>query len=147
VTTYAIGLAGSREDQMDQLARAGGTTKGIFINNSATAQRELLAALDAIRGMTVSCDFPVPTSMRAGEAVDPTRINVTYTPGTGGPARLFGQAPSQVGCKTDDAWYYDDPGAPSRIFLCPSACDAVRRDDAAQLQILLGCTTEVIAPQ
>lgn len=146
VTTYAIGLAGSREDQMDQLAQAGGTTKGIFIDNSATAQQELLSALDAIRGMTLSCDFPTPTSTRAGESVDPTKVNVTYTPGTGGRATVFGQVPTQVDCRTDDAWYYDNPAAPARIFLCPSACDAVRRDDAAQLQILLGCTTEIIAP-
>jgi hypothetical protein len=145
VTTYAIGLAGSREDQMDQLALAGGTQKGIFIDNSANAQQELLSALDAIRGMTLSCDFPMPTSTRMGEMVDPTRINVTYTPGAGS-VRTFGQVPSQVDCKTDDAWYYDNPAAPARIFLCPSSCDAVRRDEAAHLQILLGCTTEVIAP-
>jgi hypothetical protein len=145
VTTYAIGLQGSREDQMDQLAAAGGTKQGIFINNSANAQQELLTALDAIRGMALTCDFPLPASTRAGEMIDPTKINVTFTSGASA-ARTFGQVPNQAGCSTTDAWYYDRPAAPTGIFLCPSTCEKVRQDDSAQLRVLLGCTTQLLAP-
>ena len=62
VATYAIGLEGSSEAQMDQLAAAGGTGSGIFIGNSANAEAELLAALDTIRGETLSCNFAIPAA-------------------------------------------------------------------------------------
>ena len=31
--------------------------------------------------------------------------------------------------------------APTRIFLCPTACDTVRADPNPQIQILIGCAT------
>jgi hypothetical protein len=145
ITTYAIGLAGSSEAQMDQLAQAGGTQQGIFIDNSAGAQQELLAALNAIRGMTLSCDFAVPMPAQTGAVIDPKKINITYSPATGS-AMTLGQVPSAADCAAAAGWHYDNAAAPTRVFLCPSACDLVRRDQNARLQILLGCATEVISP-
>jgi len=142
ITTYAIGLAGSSEAQMDQLAQAGGSQQGIFIDNSAGAQQELLAALNAIRGMTLSCDFAVPAPTQAGSVIDPAKINITYSSAAGSPMTL-GQVPSARECAAAAAWHYDNASAPTRVYLCPSACDIVRRDQSAQLKILLGCATEV----
>jgi len=138
--TYAIGLEGSLEAQMNQIAAAGGTTDGIFIGNSANAEQELLDALNAIRGQTLSCDFPMPTPTDATMEVDPTKINVTFTPSTGS-AATFKQVPAATDCGASSAWYYDDPTAPTRIFLCPTACDTVRDDPNPQIKILIGCGT------
>jgi hypothetical protein len=146
ILTYAIGLEGSNQMQMDQIAAAGGTMNGIFIGAGSMAQTQLLMALTAIRGRSLSCDFPVPAP-KPGETLDPTRVNVTYTPGAGGGIVTFGQVPGAASCGTSGAWYYDNPATPGRIFLCPSACDAVRTDSSAKLEILLGCKTEIEPPK
>jgi hypothetical protein len=140
VPTYAIGLEGSLEDQLNQIAAAGGTTDGIFIGNGANAEQQLLDALNAIRGSTLSCDFPMPTPADATMEVDPSKINVTYTPSLGS-AATFAQVPGAGDCGTSSAWYYDDPQAPTRIHLCPTACDAVRADPNPEIKILIGCAT------
>jgi Mg-chelatase subunit ChlD len=145
ILTYAIGLEGSNQMQMDQIAQAGGTMNAYFIGAGSMAQSQLLMALTAIRGRSLSCDFPVPAP-KPGEKLDPTRVNVTFTPG-GGAGMTLGQVPGAASCATSDAWYYDDPANPSRIFLCPSACDMVRADTTAKLEILLGCKTEIVPPR
>jgi hypothetical protein len=145
VLTYAIGLQGSNQMQMDQIAQAGGTMNAFFIGAGTMAQTDLLMALTAIRGRSLSCDFPVPAP-KPGEMLDPTRVNVTFTPG-GGTSITLGQVPNAAACSTSSAWYYDNPTSPTRIFLCPSACDTVRADTNAKLEILLGCKTEIEPPK
>jgi Mg-chelatase subunit ChlD len=140
VTTYAIGLKGSSTVQMDQLAQAGGTMKGIFIAAGASAEQELITALNAIRGRTVSCDFPMPTPADPTMMIDPSKVNVTFTPGTG-KAGTFAQVTDANACGTNKSWYYDMPQSPTRIYLCPAACDLVRNEPNSMLEILLGCKT------
>jgi len=141
VTTYAIGLAGSSEAQMDQLAGAGGSMQGIFIDQSATAERELLSALDRIRGANLSCDFSFPEPISADRPIDPDVISVSFINGPGTAPVMLDRVTQQSGCGASNAWYYDVPQKPTRIFLCPTACDAVRAEQNAGLQILLGCAT------
>jgi Mg-chelatase subunit ChlD len=140
VTTYAIGLKGSSTAQMDQLAQAGGTKQGIFIGTGASAEQELIAALNAIRGQALSCDFPMPQPTDPSMMIDPTKVNVTFTPGTG-MAGTLAQVADQNACGTNKSWYYDMPQKPTSIHLCPAACDLVRNDPKAMLEILLGCET------
>jgi Mg-chelatase subunit ChlD len=140
VTTYAIGLLGSSMAQMDQLALAGGTKKGIFIGAGTNSARDLVAALNAIRGEALSCDFPMPQPTDPTMKIDPTKVNLTFTPGTGMPGTLA-QVPDSNGCGTAKAWYYDMPQQPTVIHLCPAACDLVRSDPKAVLELLLGCST------
>jgi hypothetical protein len=140
VTTYAIGLAGSSEAQMDQLAQAGGTTNGIFIDNSANAEQELLTALNAIRGETLSCDFPIPQPTDPTVPIDPAKINVTFTPASGMAATLP-QVADAGACSNASGWHYDTAQPPTRIMLCPSACDLVQSDPDGELQVLIGCDT------
>lgn len=140
VTTYAIGLEGSNQMQMDQLAMAGGTGMGIYIGNSANAQEELLTALTAIRGETLSCDFPMPEATDDKMKIDPAKVNVTFTP-SGGMAATLPQTKDDNSCGTKKGWHYDDAKTPKKIVLCPAACDLVRADPAPKLEILLGCET------
>ena len=140
VKTYAIGLKGSNANQMNQLAAAGGTMQGIFIDVGASAEQQLIAALSGIRGQALECDFPMPEPTDPGVTIDPTRVNVTFTPGSGNPG-TFAQVTDQSSCGGNKSWFYDVPAKPTRIQLCPSACDLVRSDPKAKLEILLGCAT------
>lgn len=140
VHTYAIGLEGSNQMQMDQLAQAGGTGTGIFIGSSDNAQQDLLDALAKIRGETLSCDFAMPKPNDPTMPLDPAAINITFTPGAGS-ASTFPQVADATACGNSRAWYYDDPQDPKRIHLCKNACDTVLADPKAKLEVLIGCAT------
>lgn len=151
VTTYAIGLAdsngnGVNPDNMNQLAKAGGTDQAFFINDGPTASAELLAAFDAIRGMALSCDFPMPEATDDGKPVDPSLVNVTFTSG-GGDETTFTKVEDADHCGDAASWYYDDDKAPTRIYLCPSACDVASTDPMAKLTVLVGCKPKLEVPR
>jgi hypothetical protein len=145
IRTYAIGLTGSQERDMNQIAREGGTERGIFVADGANTEQDLLEALGAIRGQVLDCDFAMPKP-QPGVDVNINAINVNYTNGSGTLSTL-----AQVGgadaCATTAGWYYDDPAVPTQIILCPAACDTVTADAAAKLDILLGCPTTTTVPK
>jgi hypothetical protein len=144
VRTYAIGLTGSRESDMDAIAAAGGTTEGIFISDGATAKQDLLDALAAIRGSVLDCDFDMPKATD-GQQVDPTKINVNYTP-AGGARMTLGRVSDATSCGAVPGWYYDDPVNPTRILLCPASCNSASVEVDATLEVQLGCVTETREP-
>jgi hypothetical protein len=131
---------------MNELAEAGGTTEAFFVSDGATAAADLLRTLNAIRGDAIACDFPLPTATAEGMPIDPKLINVSYTP-TGGADVELGLVASAAECKTEAAWYYDDPADPTRIILCPAACDTVTSDSGAAIRILAGCKPRVVVPK
>jgi hypothetical protein len=138
VLTYAVGLTGSSEAQLNQLAMAGGTNNAYFVADGGTATQDLLAALLAIRGMPIACDFPLPTATAGGQVIDPALINVNYT--LGGAADIeLGLVGGAAECADKQAWYYDNPADPMRIMLCPAACASVTNDPSVQIKILAGC--------
>ena len=141
VVTYAVGLEGSNEAQINQIAQAGGTEKGFFIG-SGSAQSELLAALRTIQKNQIACTFAVPESPTPGEVVDPNYVNINYIPGAGDPVTL-GRVADAAACGAAGGWYYDDPVTPAIISLCPTTCDEAQLDPDARVQILLGCQTQV----
>lgn len=145
ISTYAIGIEGAQEDDIHAIARAGGTTMGYFAGNASTAQQDLIAALNAIRGSELACDFPMPAAQMGGMRVDPTKINVKFTPSTTGMEELIGQAPPND-C-SNGGWSYDNPAAPTRISLCPSTCERVKADMAGKLDVVLGCQVIPIVPK
>ena len=144
ILTYAIGLTGSQESDMDAIAAAGGTTKGIFISDGATAKQDLLNALAAIRGSVLDCDFEMPKASN-GLQVDPSKVNVKYTP-AGGTQMTLGRVPDAAGCGTAPGWYYDNELNPTRILLCPASCNTASVEVDATLEVLLGCVTETREP-
>ncbi len=140
VLTYAIGLQGSAEADMNAIALAGGTTEGIFIG-SGTAQQDLLDALLAIAGDAVDCSFPVPSPQNPDEELDPRQVRVEFTDGDNNTV-LIPHVDDASACGSAGGWYYDDPVAPTTITLCPSTCSEVQGDVDAQMDIALGCECE-----
>lgn len=143
ILTFAVGLQGSNESDMDAIAAAGGTMTGFFIG-SGNAQADLLAALKQIQQTAVACTFAMPESESAGEVVDPNKVNVTYTP-VGGQTATITQVASEADCTAQNGgWYYDDPADPSIIQLCESTCNAVQQNEGASVEVVLGCQTVVM---
>lgn len=132
VSTYAIGIEGAQERQVNQIAAAGGTQQAFFVG-ALGAELQLIQALNAIRGAVLSCDLALPK----GNNVDPGKVNVQLTP-TGTAPEVIGQAAGPDNCEAG-GWHYDNPAAPKRISLCPSTCQRVQADGGAQIDIVLGC--------
>lgn len=144
VLTYAIGLEGSNEAQMDEIAGAGQTNAGIFIRSSGSAEQELLNALNAIRGQTMSCDFALPAVGSGVGTMDVDKVNITLQAKDAQTA-LY-QVESETACSAGGAaWYYDDPSAPRRIHLCPSACE-MASGQGRSLELEVGCVDTRRAP-
>ena len=138
IDTFTVGLQGSNENSLNQIATAGGSMQGFFIGNGNTEQ-DLIAALQAIQGQAIACEIPMPVPEN-GETVNPLQVNVDYTPSNGSPSTI-GNVSSAAACTAAGGWYYDDPANPTKILLCPATCDSVQGDDGAKLDIVLGCDT------
>lgn len=143
VLTYVVGLTGSSEDGLNQIARSGGTDMAYFVSDGNGATDQLLQTLISIKGMALSCDLDVPMNDERGMEIDPHLINVNYTSGSGMPQEL-GYVGSAAECGSDLAWYFDNPTNPTKILLCDAACTTVKADQMATLEILAGCQPHVI---
>jgi Mg-chelatase subunit ChlD len=138
VLTYAIGISDGVDDGiMDPIAAAGGTNQAIMIEDGS-AQSSLLTALQNIRGQVLSCNFVMPPPRDPGQPIDPTRVNVNYTPSGGGTPTLVGGVNSAADCGSTGGWYYDNPSLPTQIILCPATCATVQADPSPQIQVVLG---------
>jgi hypothetical protein len=134
--TYVIGVG--NWSALDAIAVAGGTGSAFMVNvdNPEQTQRDFLAAINQIRGAALPCDLEIPPPPE-NETLDPTLVNVTFTP-PGGSTTLFYQS---ADCASDLGWRYDNPDAPTRIELCPNACQTVKAGAGGKLDVAFGCAT------
>ncbi|MCC6213839.1 MAG: VWA domain-containing protein [Polyangiaceae bacterium] len=138
VPTYVIAVPGVPADFANAVAAAGGTGQAIVIG-TANAEQEFRDAFLKIRGQALPCDLELPPKVVNGQfAYD--EVNVIVTPSGGIPSTLEQSA----SCASADGWRYDDPTTPTRIELCPAACDSLEADYRASITIELGCPTVVV---
>jgi hypothetical protein len=136
--TYVIGV-GQSLASLDQLAMSGGTDKAtlVEVGDAQATKTQFLAALDAIRGLVLTCNFAIPAPPM-GMSIDYQQVNITFTPGGGTPSLV----PYDKDCAgTGPGWRYDDPMNPKEVQLCPASCAAARDDRDSKLDLLFGCTT------
>jgi hypothetical protein len=139
VTTYVLGV-GTNLPNLNQLAVAGGTGSPtlVTVGNPDDTKTQFLAALDAIRGLVLTCDFAIPAPPK-GMTIDFTQVNVTFTPSSTMVPELI---PYDKDCTSPTAgWRYDDPNNPTQVQLCPPTCDAAKADRDGVINTLFGCTT------
>ena len=137
IPTYVIGVGPSLQN-LDTIAMGGGTMKATIVqtNNPQQIVTDFQNALNAIRGLTLSCEYgiPVPTN---GGAIDFTKVNVVFTP-TNAPQETLVYSQD---CSNPKGWRYDNPTNPTKILLCPSACTNVQKDKSGKVDVVFGCKT------
>jgi hypothetical protein len=145
IRTFVIGVGRSLVS-LDLVARAGGTDHAYLVDTGGDVAEELADALDQIRGAASSCDFSIPSNGPAGETIDPSKVNVTYTvSGSSSPTRVpqtFMGDP--LNCDSAGGWYYDNPAAPEAIRLCDATCQSL---SGGAVQVEFGCDTIVQPPR
>ena len=139
VFTYAIGMPGSNQLQLDKIAAAGGTDKA-FLAPAGSIAGELISALSSIQKAQIACTYDIPPPTEPGQPVDPTLVNVNYHDGAGN-ITTMPKVASLAACTGAYEWYYDDPETPTLIKLCPTTCTSIQSNPQALVKILLGCQT------
>jgi hypothetical protein len=150
VATFTVGVVARGEMQaatenLALIARAGGTARAHVINTAQNVEQEFLKALDGIRTTTLTCEYKLPAPSTG--SLDLTRVNVQYTAGNG-QVSFFGNVPNRAACDPQTGgWFYDVDTAsgarPTSIVICDSSCGQLTSDPAAQLEVVLGCTTVI----
>jgi hypothetical protein len=144
VRTFVIGVFGPEDtgapENLDSIARGGGTDTAFIVDTSQNVSEQFLAALAEIRGTSLGCEFQIPAPA-LGERLDYALVNVDFTEGTT-KSRLY-KVTGAAACAADGGWYYDDEAAPTRIILCPASCARAEGATDAAVEIQLGCKTDV----
>ncbi len=140
ILTFAVGLQGSNEAQLDAIAQAGGTAKAFFVGNG-NAVADLIAALQQIQSASLPCTFKLPLES-GGKAIDPKQVELDYlATSASSPVAIPKVAgPSDCG---GPGWYYDDEQKPSAILLCPASCTAAQASKEGKVELVLGCSDAV----
>ncbi len=83
----------------------------------------------------VACEVAVPPPP-AGEMFDPSKVNVVYTPSSGGTVTITrdDSAPCASGA---NGWQYSTDG--KKILLCGTACSGLKADPGGKISVQFGC--------
>src|SRR5262249_51905075 len=100
----------------------------------------LASALGSVSGAALGCEFSVPNT---NSAVTPGSVNVQYRPEQGEPV-CFPYDPAACSGGSN-GWQFakraDGSDDLSRVVICGRACDQVRSDSMARVDVILGCET------
>jgi hypothetical protein len=149
ILTFVVGIFNPSSAEGQQapanllsLAQAGGTGSAVIIDVTGnTVTQQLHDALTLAQTKAIACSYKIPPSS-GGTGVDFSKVNVTFTGGSGS-ATTVGHTTGSSAC-SKGGWYYDvDPaqGTPTQIIACPSTCSSFQGDINGQVQIVLGCAT------
>jgi hypothetical protein len=127
------------------VAQTGGVMGDLCVQDFDPVFEDMADAV--VTGSTLTCAFAIPAPPD-GEQLDPAKVNFAYTKGGGGEAEVLPQVPGgAAGCGQADGWYYDDPASPTQILVCPATCATLSADATGKVDVLFGCTTEVLPPE
>ncbi len=134
--TYVVGVG--TEMALDTIAQGGGQPSPIpvTVGDPVKTKSDLLTALEQIRGLVLSCNFPIPAPPNH-QTINFDQVNVTFTPSGAATEDLL----YDPMCTGSYGWYYDDPNAPKQVLLCPSICNTVRQDHGGAIDVVYGCGT------
>jgi hypothetical protein len=137
IQTFVVGIGNLAG--LNALAEAGGTGHPAFIVDAAgtATEAQLSAALEAIRHTALPCEFSIPEPSFG--RIDPGQVNVELTDAAG--KSTFPKVENVTACAAGESnWYYDSETAPSKVIMCPAACDTLKGGEA-RIDIVFGCKT------
>ncbi len=136
-TCDGLGLSGvDPGTTYQQLSQRSGGLRFSICNVESFAEVFRRIAGDVVLGAELSCDFEIPSPPN-GRVLDRDRVAVKIRSEQG--EATLGQVRGVEDC--DDATFYLDA---ERVRLCPSACDGLRQDPLAGVDVLFACESQVI---
>lgn len=104
-------------------------------------------ATSVVQSSQLSCEYDIPAPPDGG-VLDPTKVNVAYTPGGSSVSQPILYVPGGLAdCGQLGGFYYDNPQSPTKIIICPSTCAAIQSDPNGKIEVLFGCQTQIKPPE
>lgn len=92
----------------------------------------------------LDCEWGIPPPP-SGQVFNPSLVNVDFTNEEQGTRETIYAVGDQGQCDPAlGGWYYDAPGAPTRVIACPATCDEIKSVARGRIDISFGCQTIVI---
>jgi hypothetical protein len=142
-TTCLIDMNPPNQQDLDTVAMAGGTTSALLVDTTMDTAQQFVATMNKIRATSqVPCQYAIPKAT-SGTMVDPTKVNVEFTPpGASMPITIL-NVPSAAACDPNTGgWFYDNNNAPTKINLCQNTCAAATMMTGGAINIRVGCITK-----
>ena len=100
-------------------------TGGVFSDICTAEWDPIFSAIEdsVVASTRIPCAYQIPQAPE-GLAVDMDTVELSFEAGDGGTVNLT-QIEGEASCADASGWYFDDPGNPQSIMLCPSACGDV----------------------
>lgn len=134
IETYVVGV-GSGATGFNPVSQAGSGTNAFLVDTGNPS--EFITAMQEIRKRAMNCTFDVPVPAAGDLDIDSAEVVITH----GNPATTT--TPARVNnsgaCTGSPTWYYDNNTNPTQILLCQSACDVVRNDLDARMDVIYQC--------
>ena len=93
----------------------------------------------------LACEWVIPEPTD-GESIDPNEVNVKLI--IGGQERDMGYVDDPAQCSlVTDGWHYDDAVNPTRVILCPDACNEVQAAIDAKINLEFECERREAVPK
>ncbi|MFC1643320.1 hypothetical protein ACFL5O_11670 [Myxococcota bacterium] len=163
IRTFVIGSPGSELGRgfLSELAWVGGTARipscvhdlagnqgdchFDMTQSPETFASDLADALADISGAALACEFAVPET---GTAIVPSEVNVQYTAmGSESPVCIPKEESTPCDARSN-GWQFkknvDGSDDLTHVVLCGSACDTVRQDAGARVDVVRGCRSVVV---
>ncbi len=136
-------IAAEGEEYKDLTGATGGVL-GALCDNGKQDFGALFDTLSmqVVQDAKIACEWVIPDPM--GMDIDFNKVNVDYNDGMN-PALPIPKVDDMAACMDLQAWYYDDPMNPTKIFACPALCTKIQGNPMAQVDVKFGC--ESIVPQ
>jgi hypothetical protein len=138
VRTFVIGInLGQAGQNLSQIAKAGGTTEAFLIDNGDIGAAFVNAML-SIASQPVNCALDIPKPTDPNRAVDPSLIDVRYTPSATGVTEHVRKLNNLGECDAagGQGWYFDSPAMPTKILVCPGTCSTF---GVGVVELVIGC--------
>jgi hypothetical protein len=141
IQTYVLGV-GPLLGNLNDIAAGGGTDQAYLVE-SGDVSAQVLAALNAIRGKALPCEYQLPKPP-PDQVLAFNKVNVAYANALC-EGNIYYYVETADQCGANGAWYYDNPTAPTKVSLCPAACQQVAAPGAGgQILFSVGCNTLAI---
>src|SRR5262249_31153475 len=93
-----------------------------------------------VEATKLPCEWAIPAKSSDGVGFDPDKVNIQFSAAASSTALV--RAAALESCRPD-AWYFDDPAAPTRFVACPALCEQIKAASDAKIDVLLGCATRL----
>lgn len=128
--------AGATDNYVALATATGGVVESLCNYSLKVLFNEML---DTIHEVALSCTYEIPAAPD-DQVFDRERVNVDYDDGFG--LQTIGHVNDASDCSgVPNGWYYDDPGVPSQILMCPQTCARFGTLQEASIEIRFGCAT------